>query len=103
MSARTHRRPRMKPWRLLLDPFTARELEVRAAAHGVTRPAYARAAITGRRPGGMPGQPAAAADTWWDHLSPSRRAQVHGWLTAGRGLDQDPDTDQLAMFNTEEA
>lgn len=92
----------MKPWKLLLDDFTERELKVRSQAHGVTRPAYARAAITGRRPGGMPGQVAAAADEWWDHLSPSRRAQVHGWLTHGRGADQIPDDDQLVMFEAQE-
>jgi hypothetical protein len=27
---------------------------------------------------------------------------VHGWLTAGRGVDGLPDADQLAMFDTEE-
>lgn len=26
------------------------------------------------------------ADDWWDSLAPGRKAQIHTWITAGRGL-----------------
>lgn len=87
----------MRRWTLLLDPFTDRELRTRSRAHGVSMAAYARAAITGRRPGGMPGQPADAADHWWDHLSPSRRAQVHSWVASASRGSSTPDPSQLTI------
>lgn len=97
------RRPRMRPWVLRLDTATEHALRTRAAAHSTTLAAYARAAIQGRRPGGVAGQVASAADDWWDSLPPSRRAQVHGWLTpGGRGLDGGEHPDQLVIFDAKE-
>ncbi len=93
-------RPRLKPWTLRLDAATERELNVRAAAHGVSRPEYARSAIAGTRPGGRKGQVAGVADAWWDNLPPSRRAQVYGWLKGGVSIPE-VDAAQLSMFEEE--
>ncbi|GAA2022384.1 hypothetical protein WDZ16_13040 [Pseudokineococcus marinus] len=40
------------------------------------RRAAARPATTPR-----PALGATPADTWWDHLTPDRRAQIHRWIT----------------------
>jgi hypothetical protein len=96
------RRPKLRRFPVSLTDEERASLRAKATAHGVSMAAYARAAIAAKRPGGLPGQPAAFADAWWDQQSPSRRAQVHGWLTAGRGLLTAPDEDQLAMFDAQE-
>jgi hypothetical protein len=66
----------MRPWRILLDKATRRNLDVKSKAHGVSRPDFVRALINGHRPGAVPGSPAALADAWWDSRTPARRVSI---------------------------
>lgn len=81
-----------------LDPATSTELTIRAQAHKTSKAAFIRAAITGARPGGTRGEVAAAADTWWDTLPPTRRAGIHAWITAAHKNPHGIDPAQLDML-----
>lgn len=59
-----------------LTPSERAELRRRAAAHRLSLAAFIRKAALGVSKG-----PNADPDLWWDTLAPSRKAQVHGWLT----------------------
>ena len=83
---------------LWLSLAAKRDLRRRAAAHGMSMSAYAEAVLMGHRPGGAPGQEAAAADDWWDSLPPARRAGIHGWVGNDRNPSPDPGPDQLTIF-----
>lgn len=99
----TRRRPRMKRWPLLLDDLTRRNLDIRAAAHGVKRPVFVRALINGHRPGADPGSLAAQADAWWDSRSPERRISIwRNHASAATREAHEPD-DQLTIFDSQEA
>lgn len=91
--ARTSRLP------VTFSPAEKATLRRRAAAHKVTMAAYVRAAALGQRPASRSGV-GADADAWWDTLPPSRRAQVHGWLTA-RADTNDPIPGQLPLIESE--
>lgn len=90
----------MRPWKLLLDERTARNLQIRAAAHGVKRPVFVRALINAERPGADPGSEAALADAWWDSRSPKRRAAIWRNHASTSGDDTVPE-DQLTIFDQE--
>lgn len=82
-----------------LDEHSNAELRNRSRAHGISKAAFIRNAIVGARPGGGRGQTAQAADTWWDQLSPDRRAGIHQWITTSRrARDLNLDPDQLDML-----
>lgn len=100
MTAR--RRPQMRRWVLRLDEVSRRNLDLRAAAHGVKRPVFVRALINGHRPGAEPGSLAAQADAWWDSRSPERRISIwrnHATTSAREAAEHD---DQLSIFDPEE-
>lgn len=78
---------RRRRFTFVLDPATESALRQRAAAHNVSQAAFLRSAIVGARPGGGSGETASSADAWWDTLPPSRRAQVHAWLTQRHSSD----------------
>lgn len=69
-------RQRMRPWKIGLDPRTRANLDRKARAHGVSRPAYVRSLINGERPGAEPGTTVALADSWWDSRTPARRVSI---------------------------
>lgn len=64
-----------------VDESQRATLRSRARAFGVPMAEYLRASALGVRPA------QSTADAWWDGLSQSRKAQVHGWLTTGRGRE----------------
>lgn len=78
-------------------------LAARAAAHGVSRPAYIRALIMGHRPGAEPGTAAAAADAWWDSRSPARRISIHRNHASAGTVEPDELGGQTTIFDVEEA
>jgi hypothetical protein len=80
-------------------PAEKAKVRRRAAAHKMPMAAYVRATSLGERPQGRSGV-AADADAWWDALPPSRRAQVHGWLTRP-GASNDPIPGQLPLIESE--
>lgn len=101
MGAPKARRERMRRWMLGLDPRTARNLTLKAAAHGVTRPVYVRSLINGERPGALPGSQAALADAWWDSRSPARRAAIwRNHAATAESADPTP-ADQMTIFDQE--
>ena len=91
-------RPKMVRISVALDPYTNEELRNRSRAHKVSKAAFIRAAIVGARPGGAKGEAAAAADTWWDNLSPDRRAGIHQWIAMAKRRRDELDPDQLDML-----
>lgn len=93
-------RTRMRRWTMGLDPRTETALRIKAAAHGVTRPAFVRSLINGDRPGATPGSDAALADAWWDTRSPTRRVSI--WRNHASVTDDEPPADQLTIFDSEE-
>lgn len=96
-------RERRLRWVLGLNAAERATLAARAAAHGVSRPAYVRALIMGHRPGAEPGTAAAAADAWWDSRSPSRRVSIHRNHASGAGVDEEHHGDQATIFDVEES
>jgi hypothetical protein len=95
-----NRKPRERRlrWPIGLNAVERATLTARAAAHGVSRPAYVRALIMGHRPGAEPGTAVAAADAWWDSRSPSRRVSIHRNHAAGATVGPDEDGDQPTIF-----
>lgn len=87
----------MTRWALHLDAESRANLALRARAHGVTRPAYVRALINGRRPGAEPGSEAALADRWWDSRSPSRRVSIWRNHAAAGTNDLAEESGQLSI------
>lgn len=88
----------MKPWKLLLDDRTARNLRQRAAAHGVSRPVWVRSLINAELPGSKPGSDVALADAWWASRSPARRASIWRNHAAATALE-DTTGDQLTILD----
>lgn len=64
----------------------------RAAQHRKKVAVWARTVLLGD-----PGRAAADADSWWDTLPPTRRAQVHRWV-AGAHSSAEPIPGQLDML-----
>jgi len=96
VSAPHRRRERMLPWKLYLDTRTRRNLALRAASHGVTRPDYVRALINGDLPGSKPGTDVALADAWWASRKPARRESIWRNHSTASSIE-DASGDQLTI------
>lgn len=94
-------RPRLRPRSFGFDAATDRLLRLKAKAHGVSQAAFVRAAVSGQRPGAEPGSIAAAADTWWDSRTPTRRAAIFRNHASVPANNDSPD-DQLAFFDAKD-
>lgn len=92
------KKPRMKRWSLGLDARTMRNLNMKAKAHGVSRPEYVRALINNERPGAI-GE-TALADRWWDSRTPKRRAAIwRNHAATEAATHKAPPRDQTTIYD----